>query len=166
MADLDALLGYKGNYMIFPVKQAGHIHWRMMRDYVDPAAGALRDSDAFSRMSTDDLLAEVCYLKETDPARFERERPEILRLLKEKMSASRSESDWVIVPSGSIISKPFLESIPLLEDFKLFHRVLDVKKVQSEIRGAEIENLRRAARLLESEREDPYIHKSLDALDR
>ena len=50
---------------------------------------------------------------------------------------------------------------PILEDFKLFHRVLDVKKVQAEVRDAEFENVRFAARLLNQEREDPTIEKKI-----
>jgi hypothetical protein len=40
---------------------------------------------------------------------------------------------------------------PILEDFKLMHRALDVKKVQAEVRHAELENLRLAARLASGE---------------
>jgi hypothetical protein len=36
-----------------------------------------------------------------------------------------------------------------------------VKKVQAEVRGAEFENLRAAARLLAGEREDPSIEKKV-----
>ena len=50
---------------------------------------------------------------------------------------------------------------PLLEDFKLIHRALDVKKVQAEVRHAELENVRLAARALEGEREDPDIEKKI-----
>ena len=50
---------------------------------------------------------------------------------------------------------------PLLEDFKLIHRALDVKKVQAEVRYAELENVRLAARALEGEREDPDIEKKI-----
>ena len=49
----------------------------------------------------------------------------------------------------------------MLEDFKLKHRELDVYKVQEEVRKAELENLRLAARLLNDEREDPDIEKKI-----
>ncbi len=39
------------------------------------------------------------------------------------------------------------------------HRTLDVKKAQEEVRHAELENIRLAARALEGEREDPDIEK-------
>ena len=41
------------------------------------------------------------------------------------------------------------------------HRAVDVKKVQAEVRGLELENLRFAARLVKGEREDPTIEKKI-----
>jgi hypothetical protein len=59
----------------------------------------------------------------------------------------------------------FIEALPgvhpILEDFKLFHRVIDVKKAQADVRAVELENLRAAARLLAGEREDPTIEKKV-----
>ena len=60
----------------------------------------------------------------------------------------------------------FIEVLPgkhtLLEDFKLMHRAIDVKKVQAEVRKEELENLRYAARLLNDEREDPEVDKKIE----
>ena len=41
------------------------------------------------------------------------------------------------------------------------HRALDVKKVQAEVRHAELENVRLAARALEGEYGDPDIEKKV-----
>lgn len=41
------------------------------------------------------------------------------------------------------------------------HRAIDVKKVQAEVRGEELENLRMAARLLAEDYEDPNIEKKI-----
>ena len=49
----------------------------------------------------------------------------------------------------------------MLEDFKLIHRALDVKKVQAEVRRTELENVRLAARVLKGECEDPDIEKKI-----
>ena len=51
------------------------------------------------------------------------------------------------MPSNSLYIEALPGTHPLLEDFKLIHRALDVKKAQAEVRHAELENLRLAARL-------------------
>ncbi len=66
-----------------------------------------------------------------------------------------------IVPTNSLYIECLVGTHPLLEDFKLIHRALDVKKVQAEVRRAELENIRLAARALEGEREDPDIEKKI-----
>lgn len=50
---------------------------------------------------------------------------------------------------------------PILEDFKLIHRAIDVKKVQAEVRHAELENVRLAARVMKGKFEDPEIEKKI-----
>jgi hypothetical protein len=82
-------------------------------------------------------------------------------MLIDRLTSSRSESDTVIVPSSSLYIECLVGTHPLLEDFKLIHRALDVKKVQAEVRHAELENIRLAARALEGEREDPDIEKKI-----
>ncbi len=67
----------------------------------------------------------------------------------------------MIVPTSSLYVEALVGTHPLLEDFKLLHRALDVKKVQAEVRHAELENVRLAARALEGEREDPDIEKKI-----
>jgi hypothetical protein len=66
-----------------------------------------------------------------------------------------------VVPTNSLFIEVLPGTRPLLENFKLRHRELDVYKVQSEVRKAELENLRLAARLLNAEREDPDIEKKI-----
>jgi hypothetical protein len=59
----------------------------------------------------------------------------------------------------------FIEALPgaqpVLEDFKARHRPLDMKKILGETRQIEIENLRRAARILADQLEDPDIDKKI-----
>jgi hypothetical protein len=59
----------------------------------------------------------------------------------------------------------FIEALPgthlLLEDFKLVHRAIDVKKVQAELRRAEMENLRLAARLAVGNYGDPDVERKI-----
>jgi hypothetical protein len=53
-------------------------------------------------------------------------------------------------------------SHPVLEDFKLRHRALDVQKVGAELRAQELENLRLAERLRAGEHEDPRVDKRVE----
>lgn len=50
---------------------------------------------------------------------------------------------------------------PILEDFKLLHRVVVMKKAQACVRAAELEHVRAGARLLVGEHEDTAIEKKL-----
>jgi HEPN domain-containing protein len=65
----------------------------------------------------------------------------------------------VIVPSNSLYIEALPGTHPLLEDFKLIHRAIDVKKAQADLRHAELENLRLASRLANAEYGDPDIDK-------
>ncbi len=67
----------------------------------------------------------------------------------------------VIVPSNSLYIEALPGTHPLLEDFKLIHRAVDVKKAQAEARHAELENLRLAARLANAELGDPDVEKKI-----
>ena len=67
----------------------------------------------------------------------------------------------VIVPSDQLYIEALPGTHPILEDFKLMHRALDVKKVQAEVRHAELENLRLAARLANGEYGDPDVEKKI-----
>jgi hypothetical protein len=161
IADLDNLLGYFGNYMIFPVREPNFLHIYMMQDYIDPRTGGLRDPDDYANYTTQELLDYICCLKETEPELFEENRVYLLHLLGERMASPRKESELVVVPTDSLYIEALAGKHPILEDFKLVHRALDVKKVQAEVRSAELENARLAARLLVGEREDPTIEKRI-----
>ncbi|MBK7937975.1 MAG: hypothetical protein IPJ82_13180 [Lewinellaceae bacterium] len=128
VADLDNLLGYKGNYMIFPVKQANSLHTYMMQDYIDPLTGGLRDPDEFSNYTTDDILKYICCLQQKNPELLAENREYLLNWIRRRLETPRNESELVIVPTGST----YIEALPgkhaILEDFKLVHRALDVKK--------------------------------------
>jgi hypothetical protein len=71
------------------------------------------------------------------------------------------DKEMVIVPTTSLCIEALPGKHPILEDFKLIHRVVDVKKAQSEVRHAELENVRLAARAVKGEYEDPDIEKKI-----
>jgi hypothetical protein len=86
--------------------------------------------------------------------------PGLIRIYQQLLTNGGNE-DEIIVPTGSLFIEALPGAHPILEDFKLMHRAVDVKKVQAEVRGMEFENLRFAARLLHGEREDPTIEKKI-----
>jgi hypothetical protein len=164
VADLDNVLGYKGNYMIFALKENNYITLHMMQDYLDVGDDLLlRDPDELGNYSIEELqeLAAATLAKIADPADRAARREEFKQMLKDRLMSPRKDKDRVIVPTNSLYIECLVGTHPLLEDFKLIHRALDVKKVQAEVRHAELENIRLAARALEGEREDPDIEKKI-----
>src|SRR5262245_1612125 len=162
VADLDNVLAYKGNYMVFALKENNYITLHMMQDYIDVGEELiLRDPDELGTYSIEELQELATCINRNKPAVFEKYRDQFKKLLINRLTSSRSDNDLVIVPTKSLYIECLVGTHPLLEDFKLIHRALDVKKVQAEVRRAELENIRLAARALEGEREDPDIEKKI-----
>ncbi|QEA39101.1 hypothetical protein FGL86_08465 [Pistricoccus aurantiacus] len=159
IADLDHPLGYKGNYIIFPLKESCYLTDFMMQEYVDDYFG-VRDPDEFGNYTIEELAEFIrCVWHRDDVTDKDRE---VLRdIFIYRLSEPRRSSDEIIVPTGQLFIEALTGRHPLLEDFKLRHRMEDVRKVQSEVRHAELENLRLAARLVAGEREDPEIEKRI-----
>ena len=163
VADLDQLLGYKGNYMIFPLKQSNCLTDFMMVPYVDSELG-LRDPDELGNWTLESFAKYVCCLKKRlrseafdDPELQERLRRQYLRLLQ----SPRRDHEEIIVPTGELFIEALPGAHPLLEDFKLKHRAMDVEKVRAEVQRQQLENLRLAARLMGGELDDPDIDKKI-----
>jgi hypothetical protein len=162
VADLDNVLAYKGNYMVFALKEFNFLTLHMMQDYIDVDEELLlRDPDVPGTYSVARLQRMAKDLYEDDPDEYEARKEDIKKLLIDRLTSPRKDNDRVIVPTNSLYIECLVGAHPLLEDFKLIHRALDVKKVQAEVRRAELENIRLAARALEGEREDPDIEKKI-----
>jgi hypothetical protein len=134
----------------------------MMEPYVDRATGELLDPSDPSGWSLDEFSKYVCCLKEQLTAEeFEALKPALKEQYQALLTAPRRNDDVLVVPTNSL----FIECLPaghsLMEQFKKDHRMIDVKKVQGEVRRMEMENIRYAARLLADEREDPEIEKKI-----
>jgi hypothetical protein len=170
VADLDNLLGFKGNYLIFPLKVSNALTDFMMTPFVDAELG-LRDPDELGNWTPEEFVAYAHALhaemqeqlargeitEEELGAAVERLSDQLRRLL----SAPRRAEDEITVPTGSLYIEALPGAHPILEDFKAMHRAVDVKKVQAEVRKLEMENLRYAARILEGERDDPEVEKRI-----
>lgn len=162
IADIDQLLGFKGNYMMFPLTDFNnYMAWYLIQNHIhlDPTAGLMfSDPDPDADLGTPKQLEDaLTAIHAQDPDSFRAHEADfeaaMLRLL------SNQAEQMVIVPSDQLYIEALPGTHPILEDFKLMHRALDVKKVQAEVRHAELENLRLAARLASGEFGDPDIDK-------
>jgi hypothetical protein len=162
VADLDTVLGYKGNYTIFPLKENNYMTLHMMQDYLEVGDEILlRDPDEFGNYSVEQLQQLASCMHKKDPKLFARNRNKFRDLLIDRLTSSKKVNDLVVVPTDSLYIAALVDTHPLLEDFKLIHRALDVKKVQAEVRHAELENIRLASRALKGKDEDPDIEKKI-----
>jgi hypothetical protein len=162
VADLDTVLGYKGNYMIFALHENNYLTLHMMQDYLDVSDELLlRDPDELGDYTVEKLQELAACLRRRDPKLYERYRDSFKQLLIKRLSSGHPDDDRVVVPSSGLYMEALVGTHPLLEDFKLIHRALDVKKVQAEVRHAELENIRLAARALKGKDEDPDIEKKI-----
>jgi hypothetical protein len=165
IADLDNPLGFKGNYMIFPLRKSNPLTDYMMLPYIDSELG-LHDPDDLGSWTPQDFAKYArClqkHLKDTmTEAEFKAMQNTLAEQYKRIVSSPRLNNDQVIVPTTSLYIEALPGAHPLLEDFKLAHRMIDVKKAQAETRKLELENLRYAARMLDNEFEDPEIERKI-----
>jgi len=159
IADLDNPLGYKGNYIIFPLKKPCHLTTFMLQEYVDQDFG-VRDPDKLGEFPLHEVsryVGQIWQRQDVSDGLRDRIREHLTSML----GSPRVTSDDVIVPTGQLFIEALPGRHPLLEDFKLRHRMEDVRKVQAEVRHAEMENLRLAARLVAGERENPQTEKRI-----
>ncbi len=156
VADIDNLLGFKGNYAIFPLKECTYITDFMMKDYVNEYLG-IQDPDFDNEISTEDLKEIQVQIKGIPEHKELAER--VSEILTARLANPVIKDETIVVPTGQL----YIEALPgkhaLLEDFKLKHRAMDVLKVQEEVREAQIENLRKSARVLNKDYEDGDIEK-------
>lgn len=152
VADLDRMLGYQGNYMVFALRESNALTDFMMLPYRNIDL-AVRDPDDAGTWTLEEFTKYLQCLRRHHPEQFAD--PEIRAYLEQSymdiLTSPRRYSEEVIVPSGSLYIEALPGSRPILEDFKLKHRGFDVLKVKAEVRKMELENVRLAARLLGSE---------------
>lgn len=153
VADLDNPLGFKGNYMIFPLRECSLITDYMMWDYVDSYFG-IRDPDELSEFTTDELLE---YRRDL----VEEEQEALDYIIAKRLSSPEVGESMVVIPTGHLYIEALLGGHTLLEPFKLAHRGYDAARAREELRRAGLENLRYAARLVEEAPllEDPEVDR-------
>ncbi len=159
VADADSLLGFKGNYMIFPLKESNGLTELMTTPYVD-AGFRLLDPHEPGNMSRQDFARYICRLHDQlSETQFEEVKPALREQFRRLLLSPAHAGDEIVVSTDSLYIEALPGSSPLLEDFKLAHRAFDVVSAQEQAREASIENLRLAARLVDGNLEDPTIDK-------
>jgi hypothetical protein len=163
LADLDTVLGYKGNYAIYPLVENNYITLHMMQEFLELSDDVLklRDPDEASNYTVEELIELGECVRQSSHDLYQTIYPELKKLVVKRLISGRPEDDRVIVPTGSLYMEALVGTHPLLEDFKLLHRALDVKKVQAEVRHDELENLRLAARAVRGKDDDPDIDRKI-----
>ena len=159
LADLDDLLGFKANYMIFAMKQPNMITSFMMTPYVDRAPGGFTviDPDDAGNMTLDEFGDYVCCLrKKLTPAGFD----ELRQTLEAQLGVLFRQSlrdDEIVVPRDALFIEALPGAHPLLENFKLLHRQIDAADAQENLRLKKMEKLRYVQRLLGGDVDDPSV---------
>ena len=172
IAEIDTPLGYKGNYIIFPLKQQSYLTLYMTQEFISDDF-SLQDPDQFSDLrnfpSIDGPGGAGEYMaKQIAAAGTADEKKQLAQHFADYVNSSQNGAEIIIVPTGQLFIEALPGSHPLLEDFKLLHRAEDVLKVKAEVRHAELENLRLATRLVQGQNkdqanllEDPDIEKKI-----
>mgnify|MGYP000718259672 CR=1 FL=1 len=79
--------------------------------------------------------------------------------MSEGKTLSGIETEVIVVPSDHVYMEALPGARPVMEDFKLAHRAMDVKKLAAEVDHLDLENLRYAKRIIENKLDDPETGK-------
>ncbi len=145
VAHVDQLLGFKGNYAVFPLKECSPLTDFMAQEFVDDYLG-VRDPTMEFGVSTPELIE---YARQAiQSGRLEPEEVDQLKAAVARAVGSPNlNTEEIVLPTGQIYMEALKGEQVLLEDFKLGHRGIDLLKAQEDVRQQRIENLRRAGRM-------------------
>ena len=162
VADLDELLGFKGNYALFPLREQNAVTSLLLGPLLDGDEILVDPTDPGANWTLTELRVYAARLRAQvaegalTPEEFESVHAPWLRATLERLlSDPNPPEEELVVPSGSLYMELLTSGSSLLEPFTLEHRALDVANVRAEVREAELENLRRAARLMAGALDDP-----------
>lgn len=161
MARIDEFVGCIGNYLAFEMKEHNALTQFMAAPYIDSAFGAM-DPDELANVNLDQYSRYICCLHDKlPPEEFEALKPTLKAWLEKLLATPLRNGEEIVVATGSMFIEMLVDQNPVLEDYKLKHRELDVFDANEKVRKAGLENIRLAARLLNAEREDPDIEKKI-----
>ena len=162
VADLTKLLGFLGNYMIFPMKESNALTDLMLNPYLDEGFRLLDPHDP-GNITRPQFADYICKLrKQLSEEDFDEIKGALKARYRELLLSSEYTGDEIVVPSGALYIEAITGAKPLLENFKLAHRAFDLVGAQEEARQKTLENLRFAARIVEGEYGDPETDARYD----
>jgi hypothetical protein len=157
LVDLDRMIGFKGNYIIYPLKDSNGLTDYMMTPYIDTTMG-VRDPDGAGNWTLEEFRTYIECLKKTlKPSEFNKIEDQLEEQAKKILTSPHRDGEHITIPSNSLYMQMLVDSGKALEGFKEEHRKMDVLKVKAEVRAAELDNLRRAKLVLADKLEDPNI---------
>jgi hypothetical protein len=166
VADLAAPLGFVGNAMVFPVMRWNELVEFLMAPFACALTG-INDPDDTGNMTLSDFEALVCCLKENLPEKdFNALKARIAAAWKARIDDPRPDAEELMIPTGSVFIEALPGGHPVLEDFKLFHRALDVQQVMADLTSKQLEQLRLGARIIGDELDDPNIDKKINVVGK
>jgi hypothetical protein len=160
VADVDSLLGFKGNYAIFPLRERNAITDYMVQSFLGDYFGVI-DPDPWGEIPTPEEALEIARCAWQRPGATPEDKKRISTWLVDVLGNQRRASETIVVPTNHLFIEALPGAHPLLEDFKLLHRKVDVQKARAEARQAELEALRYADRIASGERQDPDVQTQI-----
>jgi len=145
IADIDRPLGFRGNFVVFELRECSQLTDYMAAEFVDPDTGVTLPG-AVTGLSTTELLD---YLEAAighglvSENQFEALKDLVRRITHE-------QDDWaddVVLPTGQVMLETLKGETTLLEPFKLVHRGIDVIAAEEDVRAKRLDALRRARRV-------------------
>ena len=177
VADLDSLLGFKGNLAIYPLTKTGQKNpvTEVTGTALDPYGGiddepdddlatalslALAAPDADeqerkARKQTTENFKQALLgwggLKFDTPKGVDSSASDLLSredfYAKALADVEADRAELIVIPTGQALVEALPGSKPLIENFKLRHRALDVASAIEDLKSARLENVRRAGRI-------------------
>lgn len=154
IADIDRPLGFRGNFVVFELRECSQLTDYMAAEFVDPDTGVAAPG-VITGLSTTELLDYI----ETAIAHglVNEDQLEALKDLARRIAHEQNDgADDFVLPTGQVMLEAIKGETTLLEPFKLVHRGIDVIAAEEEVRAKRLDALRRARKVATADLErDP-----------
>lgn len=159
VADLSRGLGYVGNALVFPMQSWNPLITFLLVPFANAITG-VTDPDERGNLTLPEVADLIRLLKKRLPAEeFKNLQPALEEAWKARVQDPRVDTYDIVVPTGSLFIEALPGTHPVLEDYKLVHRGLDMQQAANTVVGTRIEHLRQAIRIVSGDYEDPDVEK-------